>query len=89
MIRGGTHRRRDGGWVLSIRGHEPHARPERLLSASAKIMISAGDHHPCALAPETPGDGQAQAGGTPGNQRALSLQQPHGPLPEVDGRSAC
>jgi hypothetical protein len=42
-------------------------------------MIPAGDHDPRALALEPPGYGQAQAGGTTRDERALPLQQAHDP----------
>ena len=78
MIRRGAHRRRDRLRVRGVRGHEPGARPERLLGLPAEPGIPAGDHHPGALGQETAGHGQAQAGRAAGDQRALSLQQAHG-----------
>jgi len=78
MIRRGAHRRRDRLGVRGVRGQEPGVRPERPPGPLAKFRIPAGDHHPGALGQEPAGHGQAQAGGSAGDQRALSRQQAHG-----------
>jgi len=78
MIRSGPHRGRDRLRVRGVRGGEPSARPERLLGPLAQGGIPAGDHHPGALGQEPAGHGQAEAGRTSGDQRALPFQQAHG-----------
>jgi hypothetical protein len=44
----------------------------------AETAIAPGHHHARAFTQEPTGDGQAQAGGAAGDQRALPLQQAHG-----------
>jgi len=78
MVRRGAHRRGGRGWVGGIGRDEPGSRPQRLHGALTEAGITAGDHDPRALGQEPPGDGQAQAGGAAGDQRALALQDIHG-----------
>ena len=78
MVRGGGHRRGDRVRGGGVSRDEPGLRSQRLPGALTEARIAARDHHPRALAKEARGYGQAQAGGTTRDQRALPLQQSHG-----------
>jgi hypothetical protein len=76
MLGGQIHRARYRRRIASVGGHEPARASiaQCRLSAHPQLLIPPGHCNPRALAQEPLGDGEADAGRTPGDQHVLALQ---------------